>query len=310
MLRRWLVLATALLACSEPQKNERPVDEKVALGGEIAARVAGTPIPVSVVQSVATAQKITAEDAVRRVIDDEIAASAARAKGIDREEPAAWNLIAARGRITADHIYADAVKQGPPTDDEVKELSERHWAEVDRPPTMKVIHVLVFHPKDKSLEPQARALAEQIHDAVAGATSQADFEARVKAVPHDKKLETRVEVIGTFTADGLFVEGEQVDPIFSHASDKLAPGGTSPIVETPSFGYHVIRLLERYPAMQMPFEDRRTAFREEAYAMRGGRALNAAMGDLTAKFKVEVLPAAESLMRSVSIEREPQASLP
>ena len=244
------------------------------------------------------------------MIDDAIAAQAARDKGLDQRPPAAWNLTSARGRITADRIYAEAVKKGPPTDEEVRLLSARHWAEVDRPPTMKVVQALVFHPKKPALEPDARALATQIHDAVVDATSQADFEARAKAVTHDKAFDVRVEVDGTFTADGRVVEGGHFNPAFAAAAGKLAIGATTDVVET-SFGYHVIRLLQRYPAKQMSLEDRRVAFTEEAYAFRGQRAVGAVMEELQARYSVQVSPAAESLMRSVSIANDrPQASLP
>lgn len=309
-MKRGLLVAALFVACSEKAPTERPADEKAALGGEVAARVGGTPIPLSLVSSVANAQHIPAADAARRVIDDEIAAQSARAKGIDQRDPAAWNLTAARARIIADRITATARSQGRPTDAEVELLSKQHWAEVDRPPTMRVVHALVMHPKDKpELDPKARELAEQMRAAVADAKTPKEFQERAKAVPHDKSLEVHVEAIPPFTAEGLFVDGGALDPKFTAGARGLAVGETSGLVDS-SFGYHVIRMVERLPPRQMALEDRRTAFAEEAYALRGHQAVEDLIDELKKKTPIAISPAAEQLMQSVTIRRDPQASLP
>lgn len=306
------MLLALLAACSSPEsqpqhRTDRPADEQAALGGAIAARVGGEPIPLSLVAAVANAQHIPAKDALRKIVDDEIAANAAKKRGLDQKDPTSWNLTAVRGRLAADRLLAEAKKQGPPSNAEVERLSELHWADVDRPPMVHVIHAIARRPDKPALVAEARAIGEQIAAAVKDASSAEDFKAKATAVAHPKEIETRVEDLPPFTEEGRVATGGGMDPAFARPAYALkSPGDQTGIVET-SFGWHVIRLIERIPEQRMAFEDRRTAFAEEVLAMRGHDAVTELLTALKRKTRIEVSPAAEQLMRSVSIG-EQQAS--
>lgn len=312
MTRRILAAWLAALAgsCSaDPAPSRGPAeDEQAALGGEIAARAtAGATtdtIPLSVVAAVAETERIPASEAARRLVDDAVAAVAARERGLDQRLPASWQLVAARARMTADRLRAEARAKGPPTDDEVKELSLRHWREVDRPVSVRVVHAVVRRPKkdDPALLARARELADEVRAAVLGVAGDEDFIAKAKAVPHGKELSIVAQTLPPFTDDGFSIEGPDVfreafvKP--AHALEKQ--GDTSAIVETED-GWHVIRLLERLPEQRMSFESRRLAFAEETYAMRARRELEARLAPLRQANAVAIAPSAEQLMRSLSV---------
>ncbi len=307
MLRRAAVVACAVLASATSSCSDRapppPPPAQSALGGAIAARVGDETIPVALVADVARDQKLPREEALRRLVDDAVAAQAARKLGLDRDTPGAWRLRAVRARFTVDRMLADAKAKGGPTDEELTAISFDHWQEVDRPAAVRTVHALAMTKPGASVEVKQRArdLAEQIRGAVASASSADDFLEKAKAVPHPNDIQIVAETVPATSADGWVTEGMgMMDKRFARAANALAhPGEISPVVES-DFGFHVIRLVERIPEQRMPMEARRVAFVDEAHARRARAARDARLAELRQKLPAVVEPSAETLMRLVT----------
>ncbi|AKU97185.1 Peptidyl-prolyl cis-trans isomerase PpiD [Labilithrix luteola] len=295
-----LLAAFSVMSCG--QKATTTKNELASLGGDVAARVGAETIPVSLVAKVAAEQRVTPREALHRLLDDAIAANAARERGLDRSTPPSWRLTASRARLTADKLLAEAKLAGPPTDEEVAALSLDYWREVDRPVAVRTIHVLVKRPKEltPALEAQDRAFAETLRAEVLTATDEAEFKAKAEAAPHPPGVEIVVERLPPFTATGAVTEGpgQMVLPFAQGAHAIANPGETSGIVET-TFGWHIIRLIERLPEERMPMESRRVAFTDAAYARRAKRALDERLAALKKANSSHILPTAEQLTREL-----------
>lgn len=296
----------AMLAVScGPEKPTTHEHARAALGGEIVARVGNESISVELVEKVAAEQKISARDALQRLLDDAIAANAAREKKLDQGPPGSWNLEAARARLAAEKMLADARAKGPPTDDEIRELSAEYWREVDRPPSLKVSHALAMRSEkgDAATDAKARAVAEQLLAAAKTATSTADFIAKTKAVPHPKEVKVVVEALGGFVADGRTTEGDpsqSMDKAFAKGAFAVPDDETTSGIVESKFGWHVIRIDERVPEQRMPMDTRRIAFTAPAHAARAKRAVDDALAAQRASHPVTISPSSEQLMREAA----------
>jgi len=290
-------------SCGGERKTPPPT-EQAALGGEVAARVGGDTIPLSLVVKVAEAQRITPREALGHLIDDAICAYAARTRGLDREEPAKWLLTAARGRATADRILAEATQAGPATDVEIEQLTQQYWREVDRPPAVRVVHALArkSDPKkpDAAADARARAFAPELRAAVVDARDVNDFITKAKALPHPGVEVIAENLPSGITEDGAIIDAAgQMDPAFAKGAFTLhTPGETSQIVES-NFGWHVIRLVELVPEERMALEGRRLAFANEVTMNRAHTATEARLNVLRAANPVQIATTAELLTRSL-----------
>ena len=303
-----LTLVALVSSCSDDKApSAAPRDQQADLGGEMIARVssggANDAVPKSVLPKVASELKIEPSEAARRLVDDAVAAVAARERGLDAQQPTRWRLRSARARMTVERIRAQARGAGPPTDEEIKELTARHWREVDRPESARTVTVVVMRasPPNADLDARAKALAKELHAALLATTTREDFVEKAKAFPHPKEIKVQVDELPPIIEEGYSIEGPAFfDPTFAKAANALTkPGETSPIVETEKFGWHIIRLVEKVPEQRMPLDARRIAFAEEAYSLRAQKALAAVSDPLRQTNPVKIEPAAELLMRSV-----------
>jgi hypothetical protein len=302
---RDLVLVAFVVGCS--QAAERPSAQTADLPEGVVARVADLDVSESSVQAIARAQGIVPRAALDRAIADALFAVAA-SKDLDRAIVEVTTR-SAHARALLETLAERARAAGPPSDDEIAKLTQERWAELDRPPTARTTHVVVRVKKPEDDAP-ARALADRLAQALAGASDVDEFERRAKAEPAEG-LEVRVERLPAVAADGRTYYPERItqssdatfDKDFSVAALELeAPGDQSPVVKTP-FGYHVIFLEERYPEHRVSLEERRVMLGPDVYARRAQAELESLVNELRQSAVVEVSRAADDLTSRVPVAR-------
>ncbi len=159
---RLAVLALAASCGSAAAPSGKAETVHARLNDGTAALVGNSVVSVSLVAGVARSQHTDPRVALDRLIADALAAEGARATGQDRDPSTARLLESIIARSTTEHIQSASRAAGPPTDAEVAELTASYWRDVDLPEQVKVIHAVVVHPKDRSQDPAARALAAQL----------------------------------------------------------------------------------------------------------------------------------------------------
>jgi len=137
-----------------------------------------------------------------------------------------------------------AVKQ------QIEELKRANLAKLEQPEKVHVIHLLIAtrnRQTDEELPPeQKKTKRQQIEKLLARAKSGEDFSKLVLEFSEDRGLkETKGEY--TFSRFDPFVQE------FKAAAFSLNTNQISDIVTT-TFGYHIIKCLEKIPASKLPFD--------------------------------------------------------
>lgn len=248
------------------------------------ARVGAITISPALVAQVSKASATSPRKALEVLVADALAAAAARSMGLDREAVAGWPSSVALARRVSIRAMEDALGEGAPRDDELQYL--------------RVAHAIVLRASRVSGD-RAVAVATAIRQAVSGARSVGEFEARAKAIPHSD-AQVLVEHLDPFGADGRSEAGTgELDPSFVAAAFLLrTPADISPIIET-RFGWHVIFLSERVAPDGASLDQRRIDLARPVTELRARGRVEALVASRRHTVPVDIAGAAESLMAEV-----------
>jgi peptidyl-prolyl cis-trans isomerase C len=250
---RWACLIVLLPACQRaapPQRSfEVPLTAEATPGDEVVATVDGRPIYSSQIALQARSAGSDKKQALQDLITAEALAGEAARRKLDRDRDA---LEAARAAAVRRYLHQVFEPSAGPDAIPALTVKRTYNANVnlfDHSEYVDVWHILVQAPADKATAEQkqkARALAEQIQKKARGVTSEAAFkELSTQFSAPEGMLPIRLERVVTAR------DGWTLTTFSFPAHDQLKkPGDISTVVET-SYGYHVIYLIKRIPAVHM-----------------------------------------------------------
>lgn len=258
--------------------------------GVTVARVAGEAVTADEVRAVAQAEGIAdVHVALERTITLRLMAREAVRRGLDRD-PLVQDLArhAAMQSLLAHTVEQQVRLDNLPESDLASGMRIRGFS-LSHGELWHTQHALVTVPANATPAQRAalRARAESVRSALLALPMPRVEQFNATATAALVGVPSRLEDLPAFDHDGRYAAGEMVAP-FTHAATALEhPGDVSDVVETP-FGYHVIMLVDRPPALDRPESEVRAAVAEELLWRLRHHALEALLEQLRGQYHTAV----------------------
>jgi peptidyl-prolyl cis-trans isomerase C len=217
-------------------------------------------------------------DLLRRMLLERTLAAQARAEKLDQVPRNATRLAAEVDKLYA-QLKVAQIEEAAAADFDANratfEARARELYTVDRkkyqtPEQLQASHIL-FETKTRSRD-EAKKLADEARAKVAAGT---DFNRLAREVSEDRSAKANMGRLDWFTR-------AEMDPAFAEAAFALKNVGDVSAPVLSSFGWHVIRLDGRRPAVQRSYEEVRDAILGELKQKRVNEAREAAIAQLRA----------------------------
>jgi hypothetical protein len=279
------LLAVVALGCGERARDEAVAAPMIPVSSdEIVATVDGRPIFAGAVAQQARARGVDARTALADLIDAEVLAGAAHARGLDRSLEA---QLAARGALARRFLQEGFEKEVTPANvpmELVRKFFMRNQPYLNHDEYVDVWHILVLTHKDFTDEQRAAARAYASELAKRG---------KGKTVDEFKALATEAHAAGRTDVDDAHEVVTERDgwtqKSFSHgAFDQLKKPGDTCVVET-SFGAHALYLVRYLPPVHTPLEKAEPELRRGVFASEfQKREFARVMDELMTRHKIEL----------------------
>lgn len=321
-----LLLATACSRDAPPVPAgplPPPIDGETPLPSplpEIAAKVNGQAIPLNFVEMVAKRlleqagnqakdrpfayRRATQQLVVRELLFEEAAARGLKAD--DAKVEAAYNEArvgypddrAWLAFLAQQHMDADAFRRElriqqtvaalmrnegdlagtQVTDKDARAYYDAHPEKFDSGERLRASHILIRVPGDAPPK-QKEALRKKAEEVLAKIRKGSDFAALARQFSADPGSVSKGGDLGEFH------RGQMVPP-FEAAAYALKPGEVSGVVESP-FGFHIIKLQERLPALKLEFDGAREMITKAVLEERRSKRVEALVAQLWARSRIE-----------------------
>lgn len=309
----WFALSLGVACTAERAGLSTASGSGEELLPNVVARVGGDTVEADFVVKAMKSRRGSADDVVRSLVREAVLAQHAKRSNPSRAD---YLARAALARRASELALAEARNQGEPTEAEVKEFTDRHWTELDRPKMSRASHAL-FTVDEKTNLSTAQAAARGLRAWLVERQKEGKLETaeQFRALASEfaaGTLKAKVEALQPVTEDGrVAVPGSPQKPgaervsyviAFAQAANALENvGDLSPPVET-RFGVHVLYLEERFAPEHVPYPRRAQILLPEIIDQRAAKLQAAVLAAERKGTTIVVERAAIELMGLVSVQ--------
>ncbi|MDD2540651.1 MAG: peptidylprolyl isomerase [Desulfuromonadaceae bacterium] len=268
--------------------------KKVLLRGQAVPAAQEAAIDRQAVEQLVSAELLYQAAAKMKVadLDKEIDAKVAQGKARFKDEQAftkamkdlemdekALRDYTRRELLISHFVETTFVPKVTVSDAEIRAFYDKNPDKFTQPETVKASHILIGVDAKASADDKkkAREKAEKLRKELAGG---ADFATLAKANSTCPSSQQGGDL-------GYFGKGQMV-PAFEKAAFALKPGEISDVVET-QFGYHIIKLTEKKPAVVTDFNDVKEKIGEYLKGQKINEAVQQYLVDARKNAKIEIL---------------------
>jgi peptidyl-prolyl cis-trans isomerase C len=184
-----------------------------------------------------------------------------------------------RDLLISRYVEANFVSKAVVPESEIRSFYDKNQDKFKQDETVKASHILIGVDGKATVEEKtkAREKAEKLKKELAGG---ADFAALAKGNSTCPSSQQGGDL-------GSFGKGQMV-PAFEKAAFALKPGEVSDVVET-QFGYHIIKLTEKMPAVTTDYKDVKTKIEEFLKGQKVNEAIQKYLEETKKTAKIELL---------------------
>ncbi len=216
---------------------------------------------------------------INRWIQISMLALEAKNKGLENDPEIKKELVELEKMLLAKKYFEKKVQKLEITEKEIKEYYEKNKEKYKEPESVHIKHILIYVPKEADKKTQEEALnkANKIRNQL---LKGAKFEELAKIYSDDTGSREKGGDLG-------IIKKGQTIPEFEKEVFQLKAGEISQPIKSP-YGYHIIKVEEKFPEKILPFEKVKELAKEDCFQEKEEQLMGKILEDLSKEYQPKI----------------------